>query len=140
MTPKQYLSRAILLDEKIEANLEVLEKLKSRVYSVNSKFSDDVRIQNSNTCDYTRNIDTLLDVERKINNQVDEYVDLKNTITLEINSLENSTYSLLLIKRYILNKSLFDISEEMFYTYSRIRHMHGEALEAFRHKYPDKFL
>lgn len=140
MTPKQYLSRAILLDEKIEANLEALENLKSRVYNVNSKFSDDVRVQSSNSCDFTNAIDNLIEMEKKINKLVDKYVDLKNIITLEINSLENSTYSLLLIKRYVLNKNLYDIADEMFYSYGRIRHMHGEALEEFRKVYPDKFM
>lgn len=139
MTPKEYLNQALLIDEKIENNLEIIECLKSRLYGISNQLSDDVKIQNTNRVDFTDTVDKVIDLENKINDLVDEYVGLKQKITKEINSLDNNTYVLLLIKRYVLNKNLYDIADEMFYSYGRIRHMHGEALEAFKCRYPEKF-
>lgn len=135
LTPKEYLSQAILLDEKIETNLEVLEGLKSRVFGTSAKLSDDVRVQTSGRTDVTDTIDKIIDLERIINQEIDELVDLKKKLTLEINGLENNTYSLLLMKRYILDKKLYEIAKEMCYSYGAIRNMHGLALEEFGKKY-----
>lgn len=131
MSPKEYLSQVILLDEKIEANLEMLERLKSRVFSVGSQIKTDTRVDGGYRRNFTDSIDRMVDVERDINNLIDEYVDLKNKITREINQMTNNTYSLILIKRYILNKPLIEIARETHYSYGTMRNMHGQALKDF---------
>lgn len=58
----------------------------------------------------------------------------------QINKLGNPDYSELLMLRYVdlkdgRQRSLEEIAYRMHKSYPRIKHMHGEALEAFRRKY-----
>ena len=139
MTPKEYLSKIILLDQRIETNLEVIERLKSRAASVTSKLSDD-KGQGTNTPhDFTDTIAKVLVLEEKVNQEIDQLVDLKSKITKEINGLDNKVYAVLLLKRYVLGRSLLEIATDMSYSYPRVRHMHGEALEDFKKTYPEIF-
>jgi hypothetical protein len=138
MTPKEYLSQAILLDEKIETNLECLEQLKNRIYSIGGVSYDDTKVSSSGNKDFTDLVAKVSDLESEINVLTDFYVDLKNKITVEINQLSNNTYSLLLLKRYVLNKSLYEIAREMNYSYGAVRNMHGQALEEFKKMYFEK--
>lgn len=134
MTPKEYLSQAILLDHKIESNLEALSDLKARVYSASPKPSDYVRVQTSPS-DPSALVDKMIDLELAINREIDQLVELKGRLMLEINGLDNNVFSLLLMKRYILNKSLYEIAKEMSYSYGAIRNMHGRALDEFGRVY-----
>lgn len=135
MTPKEYLNQITLLDQRIETNLESIERLKARAASVTSKLSDD-KGQGTNTPhDFTDTIAKVLVLEEKVNKEIDQLVDLKSKITKEINGLDNKAYTVLLLKRYVLGKSLLEISKEMNYSYHRVRHMHGEALEEFKRAY-----
>lgn len=137
MKPKEYLSQAILLDHKIESNLEALSDLKTRVYSASPKPSDDVRVQTSPS-DPSALVDKMIDLELAINREIDQLVELKGRLMLEINGLDNNVFSLLLMKRYILNKSLYEVAKEMSYSYGAIRNMHGQALEEFGRIYLKK--
>lgn len=139
MTPKEYLSKIILLDQRIETNLESIERLKARAASVTSRISDD-KGQGTNTPhDFTDTIAKVLVLEEKVNQEIDQLVDLKSKITKEINGLDNKVYAVLLLKRYVLGRPLLEIAKDMSYSYAWIRHMHGEALEDFKKTYPEIF-
>ena len=43
----------------------------------------------------------------------------------------------ILYKRYVQYKSLEEIAVEMSYSYTRLRHLHGRALQGFKKKYID---
>lgn len=139
MTPKEYLSKIILLDQRIETNLESIERLKARAASVTSKLSDDKGGETNSLHDFTDTVTKVFALEEKVNQEIDQLVDLKSKITKEINALENKAYAVLLLKRYILGRSLLEIAKEMNYSYTWVRHMHGEALEDFRKSYPKVF-
>ena len=72
-----------------------------------------------------------IDLENDLNKQIDEFVDLKNKIINEIQSLKDINYVKLLYKRYIEYKRLEVIAVEMNYTYTYVRTLHGQALQEF---------
>ncbi len=139
MTPKEYLSQVILLDQRIETNLESIERLKSRAASVTSKLSDDKGQGTNSLHDFTDTVAKVFALEEKVNQEIDQLVDLKSKITKEINGLDNKVYAVLLLKRYVLGRPLLEIAKDMSYSYAWIRHMHGEALEDFKKTYPEIF-
>lgn len=139
MTPKEYLSKIILLDQRIETNLESIERLKARAASVTSKLSDDKGGETNSLHDFTDTVAKVLAMEEKVNQEIDQLVDLKSKITKEINGMDNKIYAVLLLKRYVLGRSLLEIATDMSYSYPRVRHMHGEALEDFKKTYPEIF-
>ena len=56
-------------------------------------------------------------------------------IVLQIMAMPVTIHSLVLFDRYVQNKTLVQISEEQHYSYTRICHIHGEALRAFSCRY-----
>lgn len=66
---------------------------------------------------------------------VDNYVDKKNKIIGEIQTLENENYMNLLYKRYVEGKRLEVIAVEMNYNYGHTKKMHGWALLEFGEKF-----
>lgn len=139
MTPKEYLSQIVFLDQRIDNNLEAIERLKAKTQSVTMHVSD-TKVQGTNQVhDFTDTVAKILDLEGKVTCQIDSLVDLKSKITREINGLDNKAYAVLLFKRYVLGRSLAIIAKEMAYSYTWLRHMHGVALEEFKKTYPDIF-
>ena len=59
-------------------------------------------------------------------------------IEKEIGEIDNSNYTELLSKRYILGMDLVDIAKEMDYTYDWTRKMHGRALQLFEQVHSEK--
>lgn len=139
MTPKEYLNKITLLDQRIESNLEAIERLKARAASVTSKLSDDKGQATNSLHDFTDTVAKVFALEEKVNQEIDQLVDLKSKITKEINGMDNKVYTVLLLKRYVLGRSLLEIAKDMSYSYTWVRHMHGEALEDFKKTYPEIF-
>ncbi|NLM05699.1 MAG: sigma-70 family RNA polymerase sigma factor [Tissierellia bacterium] len=71
----------------------------------------------------------LLDLEREIDENIDELVDLKRKIMEIINSIESDEYRLVLEMRYLNFKTWEDISESLNYSYRQVHRIHGEALK-----------
>lgn len=138
MTPKQYLQKLLFIDEQINSNIEVLDRFKQRAFSLGG-FSDSERVQTSNKSDFTDIVVKIADLEKKLDGQIDVFVNLKDQIMREINGLDNGLYSVILIKKYVQKKNLLTISRELHYSFDRMKHLHGEALESFKNTYPDKF-
>lgn len=137
VNPKQYLSQIQFIDERINTHLETITELKSKVINVSSHVKDDV-IQTSSKMDFTDVINKIIDLEKEVNEEIDNLVNLKIKIQKEITSLDNWLYSTVLTKRYILNKSLKVIADELNYNYAYVRHVHGGALQEFGNKILNK--
>lgn len=131
MTTKEYLLQVKLLDKKIEANLELLDTLRAKLVSVTSKF-DENKVQSSGGVNFDDTLASVIDLESEITREIDAYIDLKAKISSEINAMSDNTLSLILYKRYVLNKTLAEIARELNYSYDHVRHLHGQALMEFR--------
>ena len=74
----------------------------------------------------------LLERAEIIDREILRLVDQTDQIIAEIAGIRNETYKRILFKRYAECKKLKDIASDMDYSYERICHLHGEALDYFR--------
>lgn len=132
MKAKDYLKQVELLDEKIDQrNKQIYDLRQMAVAGKGIDYSKD-KIQTSVSGDAISEIVIkYIDLENDLNKQIDEFVDLKNKIINEIQSLKDINYVKLLYKRYIEYKRLEVIAVEMNYTYTYVRTLHGQALQEF---------
>ena len=80
---------------------------------------------------YTGIVERLVDLEREIEAEIDRFVDERHETINRIQSLDNPMYADILFQRYVEYKPLYQIANEMRYSYSRVRHIFGEALKEF---------
>lgn len=133
MTVKEYLEQIELLDIKINQKQAQLEELRLLAFGDKSPSIDKPQVQSSPVGDKMENaVIKYVDAAKEISALIDRYVAVKQDIIDEIHSLKNKDYIDLLYKRYVDYMSLGEIADEMNYSYSRIRHLHGSALEAFK--------
>ena len=81
----------------------------------------------------------IIELENKIDSLIDEYVDKKNLIVSQIDSIENETYYEILFSRYIAKKTFEKIADEMSYSWRQIIRLHGRALQDFERKYGETY-
>ena len=132
MKPKEYLQQIQKLDVMI--NQKIAEKFELRKFDGVSgiDYSGD-KVQSSPKGDapFTKSVERIIDLEKEIDDMIDQYVNLKDQIINEIQSLSNVTYIEILYKRYIKYKRLEVIAVELGYSYQYVRVMHGYALQEF---------
>ena len=139
MTPKEYLSQGFAIDKRIEAKLNAISELRSSLFGKSNKLQKD-RVQCSETYDFTKISDKIMDFEAEVDAQIDELVDLKRKLYGDISQLEDNLQIIILSERYLCGKKLEEIAREQPYSYDYIRHSHGWALESFRKTFPHYFL
>jgi hypothetical protein len=132
LKPKEYLQQVQKLDVMI--NQKIAEKSELGKFDGISgiDYSGD-KVQSSSNGDapFTKIVERIIDIEKEIDDMIDQYVNLKHQIINEIQSLPNVTYIDVLYKKYIEYKRLEVIAVEMNYSYQYVRVMHGYALQEF---------
>lgn len=97
--------------------------------------SDKVQTSPSGEDPNNRITEKIIDMTRKIDEEIDEYTDIKKKIVAQIIALNDARYSEILQRRYVDYQPFDQIADEMFYTYDTIRHYHQDALRMFGEKY-----
>ena len=132
MKAKEYLRQLEDIDTKTKHKLEEIDSLKALASSITA-CSDGERVQASMSGDkIPKIVAKYVDMENKINEQIDGYIDLRHKIIDEIHNLNNGLYIKILFKRYVEFKSLEEIAVETGYSYQHIRRQHGYALLEFQ--------
>ncbi len=144
MQARIYLKQLSALNFKIEQKRKEAGELRTLALSVGSPSTEGDRVSSlSGGCSKQHSaLERFIDLEKEINEKIDEYVNLKHKIIDEIHKLEDVRYIALLSMHYIPDrrmrtKKLEDIAEIMKksngeeYSYDHIRRLHGEALRAF---------
>lgn len=133
MTAKEYLQQVRLADVKMLQRINQLKEVRASIsYISGIDYSKD-RVQTTPQAG-NKQIEKLVDLEAEVNNIIDETVAAKHKIISEIQSLDNADYIQLLYKRYIEYKPFETIASEMYLSYYRICHLHGDALKEFQQK------
>ena len=133
MTAKEYLNQARTLDMLINAKQSELYKLRLMATSVSSPpITEKVQSCGDNTA--MRIIDKIVDLQRKINMEIDELVTVKSEIREKISNVYNQKFITLLTDKYINGFTLEQISERMDKDYKTVCRWHGEALQIFRNE------
>lgn len=129
MKAKQYLLQIDYYDKRITNKLSELAQWRALASSTGSQ-TDGERVQTSAKDRLSTVVSKIVDLDREIDSLIDEYAEKKQEIIRTIESIENHNYYDLLFKVYIEHKFLHEAAAEMHYSYTRIRHMHKEALGA----------
>lgn len=132
---KQYLGQISRLDRMIKNKMTELSQYRDLIYGLSAVVNEE-RVQTSPDFDkMSGKVDKILKMESKIDNLIDEYVDKKNLIISQIDSMENETYYEILFARYIEKKTFEKIADEMMYSWRQIIRLHGKALQEFEKIY-----
>ena len=132
MIPKEYLSQIQKLDAKIKQRQQQLDELTATMYGLSGgSLGEKVSKSAKNEAAFVNLVEKKDALEFFITALTIEFMDKKNRIIGEIQSMENTQYMNLLYKRYVEGKRLELIACEMNYNYGHIKKMHGLALLAF---------
>lgn len=135
MKVKEYLKQIEKLDKCIDQKQIECDSLRLLAES-NGSIQYGERVQTSPQGDtLEKKVLKYVQMEQEINDMVDNFVDLKHKIIDEIQGLSEVKHIDVLFKKYVQYKSLEQIAVEMNYSYDRIKHIHGYALQEFDKKY-----
>lgn len=136
LSAKQYLSQLETIDAQINQDLERLDEMKLSATSTGSFDYSRERVQTSPVGDkLCSDVSRYIDFDRKINEEIDRFVDAKEQIIREIRGLHDVNYVQVLFKVYVQFKTLTIAAREMNRSYNFILNIHKKALEAFEEQY-----
>lgn len=129
MKAKEYLHQAYRLDQRIQSDLDELERLRELSTSPSSP-SWGERLQTTRHTDalFVRYLERIEDLQNKINEEVDKLVALKEQIRDVINEVVDTDERMVLRYRYVHNYTWEQIGDELNADKSTIRRWHGNAL------------
>ena len=140
MDTKQYLGQISRLDRMIKNKMTELSQYKDLAYGL-SAITNEERVQTTPEFDkMSGKIAKIIEMEQKIDSLIDEYVDKKNLIISQIDSMENETSYEILFARYIEKKTFEKIADEMNYSFRNTTRLHGRALREFENKFGETYL
>ncbi len=136
MKAKEYLQQLQWLDTVINQKIKELDDLRSMAAGAGSIDYSKERVKTSRSGDasFVKLIERMLDLDEKINQEIDAFVDKKHKIINQIQALKDSKHIDILYKRYVEFKSLDRICVEMNFSYDYIKHLHKYALQDFEKK------
>lgn len=140
MTAKEYLMKIQIHKRSIESIQQKIEMLYNEAAGIKAIVYDKDHVQ---TSPENRFEEMMIRIDAECGKWVRMRIRYEREVRKrvnQINKLGNPDYSELLMLRYVdledgRQRSLEEIAYRMHKSYPRIKHMHGEALEAFRRKY-----
>lgn len=133
MTAKEYLSQAAVLKRRIKQLEDRIEEIRTESSSPKAIRYDKDMIQSSPTGDALANYVIRLEKEEsKLLKLKEHYLDTYEDIRIRLISVNPDIYSDVLFMRYLEQKPLGQIAEELNYSYEWTCRLHGRALQAFQ--------
>lgn len=140
MTTKQYLNQIDRINRMINNKLAEIYQLKTMVCSISVSANED-KVQSSSDKDKLGSaVAKIVDLENEINKAIDVYVDKKERIVSQIDSIKDIMEYQVLFSRYIENKTFEQIAEDNDYSVRQILRIHGNALVEFEKKFGQEYL
>ena len=136
MTAKEYLKEIKKIDVAIDQKQIEYETLKgSRTYIGGMDYSAE-RVQTSpDGSGFTRISDRITDMQREINDEIDQWHDMRHERIRQIQQLSKVEYVDILFRKYVQYQSLETIASELGFSYNYTCNLHGEALKEFTEKF-----
>jgi len=125
---KEYVNQVYRIDQRINAKFEQLSSLNSLAEKATSTLSD---MPGSCTRNVTRMEDIIVKIialEDEINVDIDTLVDLQRKITDIIKRVSNPEYQILLELRYLCFENWEQVAGEMHYSVQHVYRLHDKAL------------
>ena len=139
MTTKQYLNQIHRIDKMINNKLSEIYQLKNLVCSISISDNSE-RVQTSSDKDALGNaVSKIVDLEREVNDCIDQFAEKRRIIIKQIDSIDNDMYYQVLFSRYIEQKTFEKIAEDNEYSVRQILRIHGDALSEFERLYGSEY-
>lgn len=139
METKEYLQQIGRYDRLINNKLVELAQYRSMACSV-SAVKNDERVQSSPSYDTMDKIVSKIEqMENEIDMLVDRYIDNKQIIISQIDSMSDEMTYQILFSRYVEQKTFEKMAIEMNYCYKQIIRRHGKALQEFEQKWGNTY-
>lgn len=140
METKYYLSQISRLDRMIKNKLSELAELKELSCGISAVTSEE-RVQTTPNFDKMGTAYCKIErMEEELDKLIDEYVDKKNEIIAQIDSMEDEMHYEILFARYIEKKTFEKIATDIHYSFRNTTRLHGKALQEFEKKYGHLYL
>ena len=140
MTTKQYLNQIDRINRMVNNKLAEIYQLKTMVCSISVSVNED-KVQSSSDKDKLGSaVAKIVDLENEINKAIDVYVDKKERIVSQIDSIKDIMEYQVLFSRYIEHKTFEQIAEDNDYSVRQILRIHGNALVEFEKKFGQEYL
>lgn len=139
METQQYLQQISRLDRMIKNKIAEIAELKELACSISAINTDDKVKSTPNFDKIGSNIAKIQELEYKLDVIIDEYVDKRNLIMSQIESIEDEIQYQILFARYIQRKKFEEIAVEIKYSYKQTRRLHTKALKTFKSKFGEKY-
>lgn len=129
---KEYLLNIERLDAQINVRLSEKDDLKEKLTHITPTLSPDKGSGGGGTQDKVAGIIArMIDLESKINADIDRLADQKQEALALLDKMENPTYMTVLHRRYFLHETFERIAIDMNYSWRWVIKLHGRALQAF---------
>ena len=129
MNAKEYLSKVMHIDQRINSKLEQVVKLRESATKATATLSDMPRSDSQSMQTMENTICKIVDLEREINADIDALVDIKAQARRVIGQLKDPDQQLVLELRYLCYRSWTDIMNELGVSETSVYRIHGEALK-----------
>ena len=129
MSPKEYLSQAMYIDQRIDSKLQQVTALRESATTVTATLSDMPRPDSPNQQAMANTIVKIIDLENEINRDIDQLVDLKAEVKRVISRLTSPDQQLVLELRYLCFKPWAEIMDALGISETSVYRIHGEALK-----------
>ena len=135
MTNKEYFQQALWLDRKINSYIREAERLREMTVSIRSPSLGD-KVQTSPRGDaFAAAMAAIADRDIQRRELLYTYEELRDRIVGQIIAMPNPLQARVLYDRYVQNRTLVQIADETHYSYTRVCHVHGQALADFYRRY-----
>lgn len=129
MTAKEYLGQAYRLEQHINTRFEEIQSLRSMSEKTTAAYGGETVSHSRNIRSLENILVKIIDAENELNAEIDRLVDLKAEIKATLEQVENDSYRLLLIKRYLCYLPWAQIANEMNYSRRWTLTKHERALD-----------
>ena len=140
MTTKQYLNQIDRINRMVNNKLAEIYQLKTMVCSISVSANEDKVKSSSDKDKLGSAVAKIVDLENEINKAIDIYVDKKERIVAQIDSVKDIMEYQVLFSRYIEYKTFEQIAEDNDYSVRQILRIHGNALVEFEKKFGQEYL
>lgn len=135
MTTKEYLNQIERYDRMIENKLAEICQLESIATSI-TVMPKEMNVQSFGAKDKMGDaVCRIVDLESDIDRIVNDMIAKKKVIVSQIDGITDMNVYDLLSKRYISNKTWYDIAEEMGYSVRQVLRLHEKSLKLFEKMY-----
>ncbi|MDD4164928.1 MAG: DUF1492 domain-containing protein [Eubacteriales bacterium] len=130
MKAKWYLQQAFKINELITSKIEELNELKILSTSLPSTDFSQERVQKTKSLEakFTKYVISIVDLEKKIDEEMAQLMELKIEIREKIHQVEDSKRRIVLQYRYMNFMKWEEIAKKMSYSIKQLHRIHNDAL------------